>query len=56
MLAPKKIKFRKSQKMRLKGPATRGAEWPSAIWGSVPGSRQADLAAIEAARIAITRT
>ncbi len=56
MLAPKKVKFRKMQKGRRKGEASRGAELSFGDYGLqalVPGwltTRQ-----IEAARIAMTR-
>ena len=56
MLAPKKVKFRKMQKGRRKGKASRGAELSFGDYGLqalVPGwltTRQ-----IEAARIAMTR-
>jgi large subunit ribosomal protein L16 len=56
MLSPKKMKFRKSQKGRIRGPAIRGAQLVFGDYGLVAleagriSSRQ-----IEAARIAMTR-
>jgi large subunit ribosomal protein L16 len=56
MLAPKKVKFRKSQKLRMKGPATRGTELAFGDLG-LKCLDHAKLTSqqIEAARIAITR-
>ena len=56
MLAPKRVKFRKQQKGRMRGMATRGATVAFGDWGlqtTEPGwitNRQ-----IEAARVALTR-
>ena len=56
MLSPKRVKFRKSQKGRIKGPATRGA---SVAFGDIglkalePGKLTSQQ--IEAARIAMMR-
>lgn len=56
MLAPKRVKYRKQQKGRLKGMATRGNVLSFGDFGlKALGSGYASSRQIEAARIAITR-
>jgi large subunit ribosomal protein L16 len=56
MLAPKKVKYRKSQKLRTSGVATRGTSLAFGDFGlKALESWRIDARALEAARIALTR-